>query len=67
MVLTVDDKASEASPDPERNQELLKAKDRTDALEGIKRGLQSMKRDAGKPAEAFFEEFFAEKGISEHE
>lgn len=37
---------------------------RTDALEGIRRGLESMKSNAGKPAEEFFQEFFAEKGIS---
>jgi len=29
--------------------------------------LESMKRNAGKPAEKFFREFFAEKGIPEHE
>jgi hypothetical protein len=36
-------------------------------LAGIKRGLESMKRHRGKPAEKFFQEFFAEKGIPEHE
>ena len=46
---------------------LLEAKDRMEALDGIKRGLESMKRQRGKPAEKFFQEFFAEKGISEHE
>jgi hypothetical protein len=38
-----------------------------EAIEGIKRGLESMKRSAGKPAEKFFTEFFAEKGIPERE
>ena len=38
-----------------------------EAIEGIKRGLESMKRNAGKPAEKFFQEFFTEKGIFEHE
>jgi hypothetical protein len=37
------------------------------ANDGIKRVLESMERNAGKPAEKFFREFFAEKGISEHE
>ena len=46
---------------------LLEAKDRMDAIEGIKRGLQSMKNNAGKPAVEFFREFFAEKGIPEEE
>ena len=34
-----------------------------EAIEGIKRGLESMKRNAGKPAEKFFKELFTEKGI----
>jgi len=38
-----------------------------EAIEGIKRGLESMKQNAGKPAEEFFREFFAEKGFSERE
>jgi len=38
-----------------------------EAIDGIKRGLESMKRNAGKPAENFFQEFFIEKGISERE
>lgn len=49
------------------DQQLLEAKDRMDAIEGIKRGLQSMKTNAGKPAAEFFREFFAEKGISNEE
>jgi hypothetical protein len=43
------------------------AQDRMEAIEGIKRGLDSMERNAGKPAEKFFREFFAEKGIPERE
>lgn len=41
------------------------AKDRMEAIEGIKRGLHSMKGNAGRPAAEFFREFFAEKGIAE--
>jgi hypothetical protein len=41
--------------------------DRMDAINGIKRGLQSMKSSAGKPAAEFFREFFAENGIAEEE
>jgi hypothetical protein len=37
------------------------------AIEGIKRGLESVRRQRGKPATEFFREFFAEKGIPEHE
>jgi hypothetical protein len=38
-----------------------------EAIDGIKRGLQSMKSNAGKPAAEFFREFFAEKGIADEE
>ena len=53
--------------DAESYQQLLEAKDRMEAIEGIKRGLESMKRGGGKPAEKFFQEFFAAEGIPEHE
>lgn len=42
---------------------LRDAKDKREAIEGIKRGLESMKSNAGQPAAKFFREFFAEKGI----
>jgi len=43
------------------------AKDRVETIEEIKRGLESIKRQRGKPATDFFREFFAEKGIAERE
>ena len=67
VVLTVNGKAELVVQDAESYQKLLEAKDRMEAIEGIKRGLESIRRNAGKPAEEFFHEFFAEKGISEHE
>jgi prevent-host-death family protein len=67
VVLTVNGKAALVVQDADGYQKLLDAKDRMEALEGIRRGLESMKRNAGKPAKEFFREFFAEKGISEHE
>src|SRR4029453_12846898 len=67
VVLTVNGKAELVVQDAESYQKLLDAQDRMAAIEGIKRGLESMKRNAGKPAEKFFREFFAEKGISERE
>jgi prevent-host-death family protein len=67
VVLTVNGKAELVVQDTESYQKLLEAKDRMEAIEGIKRGLESMKRNAGKPAEKFFQEFFTEKGIFEHE
>jgi len=38
-----------------------------EAIERIRRGLESLKRNAGKPAEKLFREFFAEKVILELE
>ena len=35
-------------------------------IEGIKRGLESMKRKRGTPATEFFREYFAEKGIPQY-
>jgi prevent-host-death family protein len=67
VVLTVNGKAELVVQDAESYQKLLEAQDRMEAIEGIRRGLESMKRNAGKPAEKFFREFFAEKGISESE
>ena len=49
--------------DAESYKKLVEAQDRMEAIEGIKRGLESMKRNEGKSAEEFFKEFFAEKGI----
>ena len=67
VVLTVNGKAELVVQDAESYQQLLEAKERMEAIEGIKRGLESMKRQRGKPATEFFREFFAEKSISEHE
>ncbi len=64
VLTTVNGKAELVVQDAESYQKLLEAKDRMDAIEGIKRGLVSMKRNAGKPAEKFFQELFTEKGIS---
>src|SRR3989442_12435502 len=67
VVLTVNGKAELVVQDAESYQQLLEAKERMEAIEGIKRGLQSMKNRTGRPAAEFFKEFFAEKGISEEE
>jgi hypothetical protein len=63
VVLTVNGKAELVVQNAESYQKLLEAKDRIEAIEGIKRGLESMKRNAGKPAEKFFQEFFTEKAF----
>jgi hypothetical protein len=54
--LTVNGKAKLVVQDAESYQKLLEAKDRIEAIEGIRRGLESLKRNAGKPAEKFFQE-----------
>lgn len=64
VVLTVNGKAELVVQDAASYQKLLEAKERMEAIQGIRRGLDSMKRN-GKPAEKFFRELFAEKGISE--
>jgi len=63
--LTVNGKADLVLPDAESYQQLLDAKDRVDAIEGLRHGLRSMKTDAGKHAADFFGGFFAEKRITE--
>ena len=60
MVLTINGKAELVVQDAASYQKLLEAKDRIEAIEGIRRGLESMKRNAGKPAEKFFREFLAD-------
>src|SRR5437879_9282540 len=60
LVLTVNGKAELVVQDAASYQELLDAKDRIEAIEGIKRGLVSMKRHRGKQAEEFFTDCFDE-------
>src|SRR5438067_4949620 len=67
VILTVNGKAELVVQDAESYQKLLEAKDRIEAIEGIRRGLESMRGQRGKPAEVFFTEFFAERGIPERE
>ena len=65
VVLTVNGKAELVVQDAASYQKLLEAQHKMETIEGIKRGLETMKRNGGKPVEKFFREFFAEKGISE--
>jgi prevent-host-death family protein len=65
VVLTVNGKAELVVQDAESYQELLEAKDRMQAIDGIKRGLESLNRNAGKPAKKFFQEFFSENDMTE--
>jgi prevent-host-death family protein len=65
VILTVNGKAELVIQDAASYQKLLEAQNKMEAIEGIKRGLESIKRNGGKSAEKFFREFFAEKSISE--
>ncbi|MGZ8847754.1 MAG: type II toxin-antitoxin system Phd/YefM family antitoxin [Pyrinomonadaceae bacterium] len=67
VVLTVNGRAELVVQDAESYQKLMDAKDRMEAIAGIKRGLESMKRGGGKPAEEFFQELFTAGRIPEHE
>jgi hypothetical protein len=60
MVLTVIGKAERVVQNAESYQKLLEAQDRMEAIGGIKLGLESVKRNAVKPAPKFFQEFFNE-------
>ena len=67
VVLTINGEAALVVQDVESYQVLLDAKERMEAIEGIRRGLESMKAQRGKPAEEFFTEFFAANKISDEE
>ena len=67
VVLTINGEAALVVQDVESYQVLLDAKERMEAIEGIRRGLESMKAKRGKPAEQFFTEFFAANKITDEE
>jgi prevent-host-death family protein len=54
LVLTVNGKAELIVQDAQSYQKLLEMLDRAEAIEGIRRGLESMKRGHGRPAEDVF-------------
>ncbi len=55
MVLTVDGEAEVIVQDAGSYQKMLEVLDRAQAIEGIRRGLDSMARGEGRPAEEAFE------------
>jgi PHD/YefM family antitoxin component YafN of YafNO toxin-antitoxin module len=55
-ILTVNGKAELVVQDAASYQKLLEALDRVEALEGIRRGLASMKRGEGRPLENILED-----------
>ena len=53
-LLTVGGKPAVVLQDPRSYERLLDALDRAESIAGIRRGLESMKRGAGEPAEVVF-------------
>ncbi len=63
IVLTVNGKAAAVVHDPDSYQEYLREKDRQEAVAGIRRGMEDVKAGRVRPAEEFFDEFFAKYKI----
>jgi prevent-host-death family protein len=63
MVLTVKGKAAAIVQDAEAYQRLLDIAARADAAEGIRQGLDDVKRGRIRPARDFFEDFEAGRGL----
>lgn len=64
VVLTVNGKAELIVQDAESYQALLDTVERAEAIEGIRRGLEQMKRGEGQPAEEVFLQMRQKFGIS---
>lgn len=67
VVLTINGEAALVVQDVESYQALLDAKERMDALEGIRRGLESMKAGKGKPLAQFLADFSKQYGFDVEE
>ncbi|HKV38973.1 MAG TPA: type II toxin-antitoxin system prevent-host-death family antitoxin [Blastocatellia bacterium] len=65
LVLTVNGTAAIVVQDAESYQELLDAKERMEAIEGIQRGIESLKAGKSRTASAFFNTLFAKHNIPE--
>jgi len=63
VVLTVNGKAELVVQDAESYQELLDLKDRAEAIEGIRKGLESMKGGRTRPVDEVFEDIRREHEI----
>ncbi len=63
MVLTVNGRAAAVVQDAEAYQRLLDMAARADAEEGIRQGMEDLKRGRVRPAREFFAEFEASHGL----
>lgn len=64
VVLTVNGKAAAVVQDAEAYQRLLDVAASASAVEGIRQGINNVKEGRVRPAEEFFQEFEARRGIS---
>lgn len=64
LVLTVKGRAAAVVQDAEAYQRLLDIAARADAEEGIRQGLEDVRRGRVRPAREFFAEFEAKHGLS---
>lgn len=64
QILTVNGKAELVVQDVASYQRMIDALDRAEAIEGIRRGLESAARGEGRPAEDIFVELRAEFGFN---
>jgi prevent-host-death family protein len=64
VILTVKGKVAAIVQDAEAYQRLLDIAARADAEEGIRQGLEDVKKEKTRPARKFFDEFEAANGIS---
>ena len=65
VILTINGEAAIVVQDVESYQELLDAKEQIETIQGIRRGLASMKAGKGKHSEDFFKAFFSKHKIPE--
>jgi prevent-host-death family protein len=65
VILTINGEAAIVVQDVESYQELLDAKEHMETIQGIRRGLESMKAGKGRRSEDFFKEFFSKHKIPE--
>lgn len=64
IILTVNGRARYVVQDAAAYEEYLRRKDYWEAVEGIRKGLESMRRGEGRAAEDVFAEFEARHGLS---
>ena len=63
ILLTVNGKVEAVLSDPDEYQEFLRAKERQEAIEGIRRGRADFEAGRSTEAEDFFREFEAKYGL----